>query len=145
LSFLDLAKPPAFIDPTKPSNVWGLDGTDLRLHYIRQGYRVGPIQPPKEGTSGNAQVFALYDHPTIAEVQYHTGQGQHRAAYYKFTIKDAKSQTTGVIKIIDPKSNYFPKGETDVLGYFSPEGVPLELLPNGRFIPKRPPGNPFVE
>ncbi|WP_233203196.1 LysM peptidoglycan-binding domain-containing protein [Chitinimonas sp. BJB300] len=105
-SLAEQAGIPKYIDLAKPDNVWGLDGKDLISHYRMRGFE-GTMQSPRAGTSGNAQVFSLNNHPSISSVQYspdtrHLPPSQrsvHKGEYYKFTTVDGVK-----VKILDPQS-----------------------------------------
>lgn len=106
--------------PRSLDKVWGSSIDDLAQAYRMDGAKLVP-KPPKPETSGNAQAFTVEGHPTIKEVQYHSGGGRHDAEYYKFTYRDGTE-----VRVIDSGSGFKPGTITKYQQYYDKQGNRLK-------------------
>lgn len=115
---------PAYINTKNPYNAYGLNSEQLKTYFEIKGYHVNSVKEKAKG-SGNAQVYAINNHPEIAKVQHspstshlkRVDQIQHRGEYIKFTLKESEKDAAGIMKpavkdaygnnkiyVIDPKT-----------------------------------------
>ncbi|MDW5415711.1 hemagglutinin repeat-containing protein [Iodobacter sp. CM08] len=121
----DLAKKEGI--PRGVENIWGANKNDLKKAYKMDGYATLDEAPIK-GTSGNAQVFKVDNHPLVSKVQFSPASEDsiHKGQYYKVTYKDGS-----IGKIIEPTTykKYDPAENKGRVVYFNPDGqtiIPLD-------------------
>jgi hypothetical protein len=111
-------------------SVWGASKDRLKETFKMDGYEILD-KSTKKGTSGNAQVFEVRNHPFIKEVQFSPStldapkemRSTHVGQYYKFTYKDGSTA-----KVIDPKDYMLANPEKNTV-YYNREGQ--EIVPHG--------------
>lgn len=115
---------PSYINLSQPKDVYGLDSQKLKTYYEIKGYHVNSVKDASQG-SGNAQVYAINNHPEIAKIQHSPStehlqfkdRSQHGGEYIKFTLKGPEKDAAGIMKpavkdaygnkkiyVIDPKA-----------------------------------------
>ncbi len=136
---------PKHINPLKPTNAYGLDSQQLRTYFEINGYHVNSVKEASQG-SGNAQVYAINNHPEIAKIQHSPStsnlplknRSQHEGEYIKFTLKKAEKDAAGIMKpavkdaygnskvyIIDPTT--FKKTAKDSI-FYNKQGQRLQYI-----------------
>ncbi|STQ91103.1 hemagglutinin repeat-containing protein [Iodobacter fluviatilis] len=121
----DLAKKEGI--PRGVENIWGANKNDLKKAYEMDGYATHD-EAALKGTSGNAQVFKVDNHPLVRKVQFSPASEDsiHKGQYYKVTYEDGS-----IGKIIEPTTykKYDPAENKGRVVYFNPDGqiiIPLD-------------------
>lgn len=140
---------PKHINPLKPTNAYGLDSQQLRTYFEINGYHVNSVKEKAKG-SGNAQVYAINNHPEIAKIQHSPStsnlplkeRSQHEGEYIKFELRKAEKDKAGFIRpavkdaygntkiyVIDPKTFV---GTAKYSTFYNQQGQRLQYV-NGKY------------